>query len=135
MAPLAAAIVLAMAGTRAQASDCLRYEPEDVTLAGTLQLQVYPGPPHYKAFDTGDQPESIWMLNLIRPVCIDATAGDAANIAAQRVERVQIVPRSPFAVSFNGKVAHVQGTLFHAHGGHPHADILIRATNVTPESR
>jgi hypothetical protein len=126
---------LTLAGGPAAASDCVRYEPDDVSLAGTLRLQVYPGPPHYKSFDTGDQPESVWMLELSRPLCIDATPGDAANVAVERIERVQMVPRAPFSVSYNGKVAHVQGTLFHAHGGHSHADILMRATSVTPESR
>jgi hypothetical protein len=127
------ATLVAVAGARAQGSDCLRYEPEDVSLAGTLQLQVFPGPPHYKSFDTGDQPESIWMLTLAKPMCIDATPGDTANTAAPRVERVQIVPRSSFSVSLNGKVAHVQGTLYRARAGHPHAEILLRATSVTPE--
>jgi hypothetical protein len=134
MAAALAVAVLAGAGAAARASDCLRYEPEDVTLAGTLHLQVFPGPPHYKSFDTGDQPESVWMLALARPLCIDATPGDVANIAMQKVEQVQIVPRAPFSVAYNGKVAHVQGTLFHAHGGHPHAEVLLRASNVTPES-
>lgn len=133
---LATAAVGALLGAAgARASDCLRYEPEDVTLAGTLQLQVYPGPPHYKSFDTGDQPESVWMLTLSRAACIDPTPGDSANTAAPHVERVQIVPRSPFSVSLNGKIAHVQGTLYRAHGGHPHAEILLRATSVTPEGR
>jgi hypothetical protein len=135
VAATALATLIAAAGARAQGSDCLRYEPEDVTLAGTLQLQVYPGPPHYKSFDTGDQPESVWMLTLAKPVCLDATPGDTANTVAPRVERVQIVPRSPFSVSLNGKAAHVQGTLYRPHGGHPHADILMRATSVTPEGR
>jgi hypothetical protein len=130
-----AAISLAAGSAAARGSDCLRYEPEDITLAGTLQLQVYPGPPHYKSFDTGDQPESVWMLTLAQPLCIDATPGDLANIAMQGVARVQVVPRAPFSVSYNGRRAHVQGTLFHAHGGHFHADILLRATSVTPESR
>jgi hypothetical protein len=132
---LVLALCLAWVAAPALASDCLRYEPEDVSLAGTLRLQVYPGPPHYKSFDTGDQPESVWILELSRPLCIDGVPGDAANVAMDRVERVQMVPRSPFSVNYNGKVAHVQGTLFHAHGGHPHADILMRATSVTPESR
>jgi hypothetical protein len=130
-----AAISLAAVAAPAQGSDCLRYEPEDVTLAGTLQLQVYPGPPHYKSFDTGDQPESVWMLTLAQPLCVDATPGDLANVAMQGVARVQVVPRAPFSVSYNGRRAHVQGTLFHAHGGHFHADILLRATSVTPEGR
>ena len=135
LAAAALAALAAAAGARAQGSDCLRFEPEDVSLAGTLQLKVFPGPPHYKSFDTGDQPESIWILTLTQPVCIDAIPGDTVNTAVQRVERVQIVPRAPFSVSYNGRVAHVQGTLYRPHGGHPHADVLMRATSVTPEGR
>lgn len=130
-----AAGLLCHGGAGAQVRDCLRYEPEDVSLAGTLQLQVFPGPPHYKSFETGDQPESVWMLALNPPACVDASPGDGVNVAMARVERVQIVPRAPFSVAFNGKVAHVQGTLYHARGGHPHADILLRATSVVPESK
>ena len=106
-----------------------------MTLAGILHLEVFPGPPHYTSFDTGDQPESIWMLTLGKAICIDASPGDATNAAAPHITVIQIVPRSAFSVAFNGKPAHVLGTLYRAHGGHQHAQVLLRATSVTPESR
>lgn len=129
------ATLLALPAGGARAADCLRFEPDDVTLAGTLRLEVFPGPPHYRSFETGDQPESIWMLTLAEPACIDPIAGDADNAAATRVTVVQVVPRAPFSVNYNSRRAHVQGTLYRPHGGHPHAPVLLRATSVTPDSR
>ncbi len=134
MGAVLTALVLAMSAG-AHAGDCLRFEPDDVTLAGTLRLEVFPGPPHYKSFETGDQPESIWMLTLAEPICIDPIAGDSDNAAATQVAVVQVVPRAPFAVGYNGRRAHVQGTLYRPRGGHAHASVLLRATSVTPEGR
>jgi hypothetical protein len=131
---LGAALALA-ATAGARAGDCLRFEPEEETLAGTLRLEVMPGPPHYTSFDTGDRPESIWLLALAKPVCIDAAPGDGNNKAAAQVDVVQIIPRAAFSVDYNGKVAHVRGTLYRPRGGHPRAQVLLRATSVTPESR
>jgi len=128
---LCAGLALAAADA-AQAGDCLRFEPEEVTLAGTLRMDVVPGPPHYQSFETGDRPESVWLLALAVPVCIDATPGDANNAAADHVDLVQIIPRTGFSVAYNGKTARVQGTLYRPHGGHPHATVLLRATRVTP---
>lgn len=133
VAAFTALVLAAPAG--AHVNDCLRFEPDDVTLAGTLRLQVFPGPPHYKSFETGDQPESIWMLTLAEPACIDPIAGDSDNAAATGITVVQVVPRAAFSVGYNGKRAHVQGTLYRPRGGHPHAPVLLRATSVTPESK
>jgi len=105
-----------------------------VTLAGTLRLDVVPGPPHYKSFETGDRPEGVWMLTPASPLCFDATPGDDSNPAASNVQVVQIIPRTAFSVAYNGKIAHVRGTLYRPHGGHPHAQVLLRATTVTLES-
>lgn len=129
------ALTLAVLSTAvaARAGDCLRFEPAEETLTGTLRLQVVPGPPHYRSFETGDQPESIWLLVLATPVCIDATPDDDVNAAVAQVDVVQIIPRTGFAVAFNGRNAHVQGTLYRPHGGHAHAQVLLRATSVTPD--
>jgi len=114
----------------ARGADCLRYEPELVRLEGTLRLAVLPGPPHYRSFEAGDQPESVWLLTLASPVCIDAIPGDVWNIDQANVQTVQIIPRASFSLSLNGKPAQVEGTLYRARGGHPHAEIALRATRV-----
>jgi hypothetical protein len=132
---MAAALVAAAlpASGPARADECLRYEPEVVRLHGQLRLTVFPGPPHYRSLDAGDQPETVWLLALDRPACIDPIADDAWNIAQSDVRLVQIIPRAPFNVAMNGKPGVVEGTLYRAHGGHPHAEIVLRATGVVPD--
>lgn len=117
---------------RANAESCYRYEPDVVVVEGTLQLKVFAGPPNYKAVEFGDQPEAIWMLTPSHPLCIAALADDRWNIARDAVQIIEIVPRTSFNVSLNGKVAQVQGSLSRAHDGHHHAEILLRATLVAP---
>jgi len=114
----------------AQGAPCQRYEPEVVSLEGNLQLKVFPGPPHYQSVETGDQPEAIWLLQLAAPICIEAVPDDAWNVARDAVQTIEIVARTSFAMSLNGKPVQLQGTLFRAHGGHRHAEIVLRATRV-----
>lgn len=119
-----------LAPVHAQTPACLAYEPAEVSLQGRLEMAVFPGPPHYRSFDTGDAPESVWLLHLAAPVCIAALADDLNNTAQGRVETVQIVPRAPFSMALNGGTVRVTGTLYRPHGGHPHAGVLLRATVV-----
>lgn len=35
-----------------------------VTLKGSLQLKLYPGPPNYESIENGDYPEYCWMLQM-----------------------------------------------------------------------
>jgi hypothetical protein len=123
-------VLLLAASVAAHAEECFKYEPEVVHLHGLLRLQVFPGPPHYRAIETGDAPETVWMITLDAPACIDAVPDDAWDTAQSNVRVVQIVPRGSFNLSMNGKPAVVEGTLYRAHGGHPHAEILLRGTKV-----
>jgi len=125
-------LICLMAPGLVQAAECLRYEPELVTLAGALKLKVFPGPPNYSSFESGDQPETVWMLTLADPICIKAIPGDAWSVSQADVQTIQIVPRAPFSLSLNGKAVVVEGTLYRSRGGHPHAAIALRATHVAP---
>jgi hypothetical protein len=129
---LAVLICLMASGRLAQGAECLRYEPELVTLAGALKLKVFPGPPNYSSFESGDQPETVWMLTLADPICINAIPGDAWSVGQAGVKTIQVVPRAPFSLALNGKAVVVEGTLYRFRGGHPHAAIALRATHVAP---
>jgi len=118
------------ANQRAGAEDCYRYEPDVVVVEGTLELKAFAGPPNYKSIEFGDQPEVRWMLKPLQPLCIAALADDRWDIARDSVQIIEIIPRTTFNVSLNGKVAQVQGTLTRAHDGHHHAEILMRANFV-----
>jgi hypothetical protein len=124
---------LALGPVRAQ--ECVHYEPEVVHLDGTLILRVLPGPPHYRSFETGDQPESVWMFTPRAPLCIDGVPDDEVNTGQSQVKAVQIVPRTSFNMGLNGKAARVEGTLYRDRGGHAHASVLMRVTNVTSLSK
>jgi len=117
----------------AQAAPCLQYEPEPVRLVGHLDLKVFAGPPHYRSVETGDRPESVWMLRPASPVCVDAIADDAWSIGWDNVPMIEIVARTSIPLSLNGKAVQVEGTVFRARSGHTHAQIQLRATRVAPE--
>lgn len=50
------------------ADACLKYE--DVSLAGVLVRQTYPGPPDYESVTKGDEPQIIWVLLLDTRICV-----------------------------------------------------------------
>jgi len=128
------ALLMLIGGTqRANAASCYRYEPDVVVVEGTLQLKAFAGPPNYKSLEFGDQPQAVWMLTPLQPLCIAALEDDAWNIARDAVQIIEIIPRTSFNVSLNGKLVQVQGTLSRARGGHRHAEILMRATFVAPK--
>ncbi len=128
-----AAAVLGPPPAPAQTS-CLAYEAAPVSLQGTLRLAVFPGPPHYRSFESGDAPQSVWLLHLEAPVCIAALAEDLNPAARVQVDTVQIVPRTGFGIALNGAAARVEGTLARA-GAHAHAAALLQATRVQPAQR
>lgn len=122
--------LLLIACPPAGAQQCTKYEPEVVHLHGLLRLQVFPGPPHYRSIEAGDAPETVWLLTLDQPICLEAVPDDAWDIAQTDVRVIQIVPRAPFSLALNGKPAVVDGTLYRAHGGHPRSQIMMRGTRV-----
>ncbi len=128
--PGAAALLLLGCASLAHSAPCLRYEPEQVSLEGTLHLRIFAGPPHYASMEAGDQPEMVWMLALAEPVCVLAIPDDRWNTEQTQVLSVQIAPRTGFSVDLNGKAVLLQGTLYRPRSGHPHADLILRATQV-----
>jgi len=126
---LGAAAALALAGARAEPAACLAFEPAPVAVQGTLRLQVFAGPPHYRSIESGDQAEAIWMLQPDAPLCVAARDGEIGSITLQDVRSVQVVPRTPLSMSLNGRAARLQGTLSRPHDGHAHALVLLRTTH------
>ena len=50
------------------AAPCLEYDT--VSLAGMLVRQTLPGPPDFKSFSKGDEPQVIWVLVLDGRICV-----------------------------------------------------------------
>lgn len=51
---------------------CLQYGP--IRLVGTIVRQTYAGPPDYESVTKGDEPRTIWLLQLDERVCVAANA-------------------------------------------------------------
>lgn len=66
------------------AAPCLAYG--GISLTGTLVRQTYAGPPDYESVTKGDEPRVIWVLQLDRYICVDATARFPREPIAQEIE-------------------------------------------------
>lgn len=128
---LLAASALPLALAHAQGS-CLPYGSADVRLTGTLRLEVFAGAPHYRSLAEGDQPETVWLLQLDKPVCVAAAPGDESGVSRFGVTSVQIVPRTAMPLELKGRTAVVEGSLQQPRGTHGHADVLLLAVRVSP---
>jgi hypothetical protein len=123
--PILAAAQLEMAG-------CKAYEPSLVSLHGTLVRETVAGPPNYRDIRKGDDPETIWVLKLELPICVDEDkAQPDLNPSHRNVRKVQLVLNNEHgerANSLRGKRVVATGTLFGAHTGHHHTPVLLTVT-------
>jgi hypothetical protein len=127
-----AVLVAATAPVAAQhpARGCLSYEPDTVSLRGTLRRHTFPGPPNYESVKEGDEPETGFYLHLLRPVC---TVAEDINDAHDNVRLVQLVLDSTGYARLTPALGHVitiRGTLSSAITGHQHA--LLQLEVLTP---
>ncbi|WP_129776461.1 DUF4431 domain-containing protein [Peristeroidobacter soli] len=49
---------------------CLQYGPIDI--AGTIVRQTHAGPPDYESVTKGDEPRTVWVLQLDERICVEA---------------------------------------------------------------
>ncbi|MDQ6736140.1 MAG: DUF4431 domain-containing protein [Gemmatimonadota bacterium] len=130
MQSLGYALVLgfALAGAQrnvAEASGCMRYEPDTVRITGRLTRQMFYGAPGFGEDPKHDEKEMGFYLHVAAPVC---TAASNDNDAKTNVRLVQLVLDSAGYASlrpFLGKSVTLRGTLFAAVSGHHHAPILL----------
>jgi hypothetical protein len=108
---------------------CLAYEPSLVELTGTLERKNYPGPPNYESIEHGDAKETIWLLRLDRAACTldGASPSDHARLGLTSLQLVFVdaAREYPQYRPLMGKRVVVRGTLFGAHTGHHHTDVLL----------
>jgi len=121
-------------------SDCLRQEPNIVKLRGVIRRQSFPGPPNYESVADGDAEEVYWVIQLDKPICVDASAIDDTDRAAADVRNLQLLLSDVAYTRYRhllGQNVEVSGALFGAHTGHHHTDVLlgvkeIRVVRATP---
>lgn len=112
----------------AHAADCLKYEPDVVTLTGSLHRATFPGKPNFESVADGDEPETGFYLTLGQPICTRGDSGPERQAHAA-VKEIQLVLTEAQYASLGPKVGsqvQLRGQLFSSFTGHHHADVLLR---------
>ncbi len=120
-------------GITDSAARCLPYEPDQVTLVGTLTSRIFPGPPNYHSIAQGDRPETIFMLTLDEPICVSGDPSSRLNSKSHsRVTEVQLVTRGLAPRRFLNKRVRASGSFFSARKGHYRTPIVLTVVGLHP---
>jgi hypothetical protein len=125
-------LFIALAGS-AIAAECLKYEPSNATLCGTIIETTYPGPPNYESVKDGDRPEIYWVLHLDVPICTRGEADNELNASEENIKEVQLVLKEKQYNLYKdlvGTKVCVFGSLFHAISGHHHTIVLLTVKEI-----
>lgn len=115
-----------------ETDEWLEYEPTVVELKGRLSVETFFGPPNFGENPESDTKENSWILLLDNPINIRAKTETDAILgpSIKDVQRLQLVLPTPHK-ELIGKEVIVKGTLFHAHTGHHHTDVLIDVQSIS----
>jgi Domain of unknown function (DUF4431) len=110
-----------------RANEQLQYEPVPIRLSGNVVIEKYFGVPGYGEDPKPDDIEMSPILILDRPVDVIGNPNDSLNSEmVENVMRMYLVLQSHEQIErLKGHHVVVEGTLFHAHTGHRHTDVLI----------
>lgn len=117
-----------------QRTACLSYEPDIVSVPGTIREKDFPGPPNYESIEQGDRRETAWILTPEKPVCVTGKSGDDLNVSETDITAMQLVLDPAGYAKYRGllkKPVVVKGTLFHSHTGHHHTPVLLTVQSIT----
>ncbi|MDK2125417.1 DUF4431 domain-containing protein [Parachitinimonas caeni] len=114
-------------------AECLKYEPEVVTLSGKLVRKTFPGLPNFESIRNGDDPETGFYLVVRNPICTVGDQSEPGSTPMTGVSLVQLLLRQKEYQELRpllGKSVKIKGTLFSAHTAHHHAPILLKFLTV-----
>jgi hypothetical protein len=123
-----ALLSLAFALMSSAQAQCLKYEPEVVSVSGKLLRKTFAGPPNYESIKAGDAPETGFYLAVKPPICAIASQGSEDNESTSNVGLVQLVLDAKGYEQLRpwlGKSVTIKGSLFSAQTGHHHAPLLL----------
>jgi hypothetical protein len=129
-------LVLIASTPMAAISQCLKCEPNIVSLKGTIYAKDFPGPPNFESIRAGDERMRYWIFRLDRPICVDGDGFD--NTRVPNVRELQLVfMDGSFYTRYRRYVREhrrftVTGSLFHRNTGHHVTRILITVKTLVP---
>jgi hypothetical protein len=106
---------------------CLSYEPSVVELTGTVVRKTFT--------DATDRPETSWLLELSRPICVNQDPKEPdLNYAQKDVQLIQLVflDQKMFVTykDLVGKKVIAKGTLFAGISAHHHTSVLLTVSTL-----
>ena len=120
-------------------SQCLKSDPTEVTLKGTIYAKDFPGPPDYESIRRGDERMRYWIFRLSKPICVEGDDFDKTRVA--NVRELQLVfmdesfyPRYRRYVRRRARFR-VMGSLFHQHTAQHVTKILITIKALVPQRK
>lgn len=125
--------IMTVASTwQVKAQKCFSYEPSRVKLEGTIKRRSFAGPPNYESVARGDRLEITWVLRLARPICVSSNEESPEEKNIRDVQLVFQAPEQeyPRYRSFVGRKVVVTASLFQAHTGHHHTNVLATVRNI-----
>jgi hypothetical protein len=133
-------LTIAFSGTFANALvdlTCFKYDPAMITVIGILKSKVYPGEPNFVSIEAGDEPETIYFIELKPPICT-ITRQESWMLGHERISEVQLaVSKLQFGqLDANlGKVVTIKGSLFEAFDEHHHTPVLMDVNTLVGSER
>lgn len=102
------------------------YWPAVVELKGKLVIKTFFGPPNFGENPETDVKERSWILSFEKPIYVRAKTETDPILgpSVEDIRELQLVLPKPHRELIGKKVI-VKGTLFHAHTGHHHTDVLM----------
>lgn len=116
-------------------SACLDISDQSqLTFAGLLTQAVFPGPPNYKSIESGDEPETAYLLDLAEPICV---SGDEFVSSDKKISTIHVYSSNQQTDGELAKLAdgnvHVVGfEAFGSHTGYHHAPLVVKIKSVKP---
>ena len=124
--PLALLLPLLLAVSSAANAKCLPGQPATVRLTGVLERVTFPGPPNYESVQSGDAPETYYVLQLPTQVCV--IDSDQSVISANRLQLLLEPEQYDVFRPQLGKRITLPGELWPAETGHHHTPLIFTPT-------
>ena len=119
----------------AATQSCLPFEPDTISLTGSLERRTYPGLPNYESIARGDEPETGWYLRLTKPLCVTGNISQF-NAAMAGILLVQLDASRGELRQFprlRGRRVTVRGSLFEPGTVHWHARVVLSTVDFMKE--
>jgi len=114
---------LLLAASTAANAQCLPGQPSVVRLTGVLERVTFAGPPNYESVQSGDAPETYFVLRLPAPVCV--LDSDQSAISANRLQLLLEPEQYKLFRPRLGKRITLPGELWSAETGHHHTPLMF----------